>query len=244
MKPFLHLGFIQIPTFYLVLSLAFLAGLYFLSQRIENNKSFERKLAFDLVLVLMIAGFLGGRLFHVLYEKPAYYWQYPLRIFQFWQGGYVYFGGMLSATAAGYLFLKSKKENFLRWADFMTPTASLVYALGRLGCFFEGCCYGKFCDLPWAINQRHPTQLYMSGAEIFTFLFVLQMKSPGKTGKIFYSWLTLHCSLRFMIEFFRDDERGMMWGNVISISQLLSLIILGVCLYLLKNIHSSTSEKK
>lgn len=225
MQPFLNLGFISIPTFYLVLSLSLVISLYFLSLRVEAHKSYDRKTAFDLSIVLMFAGFIGGRLFHVIYEAPTYYLHYPLQIFQFWNGGYVYFGGMLAALAAGYAFLKYKKESFLHWADFMTPSISLMYALGRIGCFFEGCCYGRYCDLPWAINNRHPTQIYMTLAELLTFLVIIKIKPSAKAGRIFYSWLALHSLSRFIIEFYRDDDRGSLLVNFFSISQIISLII-------------------
>ncbi|MBC7459016.1 MAG: prolipoprotein diacylglyceryl transferase, partial [Bdellovibrionaceae bacterium] len=93
MKPFINIGFIHLPTFYLVMSLALLTVLSFLAVQIEKYKNFDRKIAFDLALVIMVFGFIGGRLFHVVYEEPRYYMKFPLQILQFWNGGYVYFGG-------------------------------------------------------------------------------------------------------------------------------------------------------
>lgn len=233
MKPLLSLGFVTIPTFYLVQSLALFLCLFFLSLRVEANKAFERKTAFDLCILIMISGFLGGRLFHVLYEEPAYYWQYPSQILQFWNGGYVYFGGLILALISSFLFLKYKRESFLHWGDFLAPVLSLMYALGRIGCFFEGCCYGKYCDLPWAVQQRHPTQIYMSLLELLTFWIIVRLPLQEKAGRIFFTWLTLHSLARFVIEFFRDDDRGAVFINL-SISQMISLLILGTSFYFLR----------
>ncbi len=233
MKPFIDIGFIHLPTFYLVMSLALLTVLSFLSSRIEKNKNFERKTAFDLALVIMIFGFIGGRLFHVVYEEPSYYIRFPLQIFQFWNGGYVYFGGMLSALIASRVFLNRKGEKFLRWADFMAPVLSLIYALGRLSCLFEGCCYGKACDLPWSINGLHPTQLYMVIAELVVFNIIIKLKMRLE-GQIFFTWLLLHSASRFAIEFYRNDDRGFMLGNFISISQIISILLIGLSLFFLK----------
>lgn len=237
MKPFIDIGFIHLPTFYLVMSLALLTVLSFLSSRIEKNKNFERKTAFDLALVIMIFGFIGGRLFHVIYEEPRYYLRFPLQIFQFWNGGYVYFGGMLSALIASHVFLKRKGEKFLRWADFMAPVLSLIYALGRLACLFEGCCYGKACNLPWSINGLHPTQLYMVIAELVVFTVILNLKMR-REGQIFFTWLMLHSASRFAIEFYRDDDRGFMVENLLSISQIISLLLIGLSLFFLKTDRS------
>lgn len=234
MKPFIDIGFIHLPTFYLVMSIALLMVLSFLSAQIEKNKNFDRKIAFDLALVIMVFGFLGGRLFHVVYEEPRYYMKFPLQIFQFWNGGYVYFGGMLSALIASRFFLNSRGEKFLTWADFMAPVLSLMYGLGRLACFFEGCCYGKTCSLPWAINGLHPTQLYMVIAELVVFNIVLKLKADTE-GKIFFTWLTLHSFSRFVIEFYRNDDRGLMVGNCLSISQIISLVLIVLSIYFLKS---------
>ena len=159
------------------------------------------------------------------------------QIFQFWNGGYVYYGGMLSAMIASLIFLNRKGENFLRWADFMAPALSLMYGLGRLACFFEGCCYGKACTLPWAVNGLHPTQLYMVIAELVVFNIITKLKVEFN-GKIFFIWLMLHSFCRFAIEFYRDDNRGLMLGNILSVSQVISLVLIVLSVYGL-NSHKS-----
>jgi phosphatidylglycerol---prolipoprotein diacylglyceryl transferase len=234
MKPFVDIGFIHLPTFYIIISLALLMTLSYLSRRVESTKGFDRKTAFDLALVIMVFGFIGGRLLHVVYEEPLYYLRYPLQVFQFWNGGYVYFGGMATAMIASLIFLKKRNEDFLLWADFMAPVLSLMYAFGRIACFFEGCCYGKSCSLPWAINGLHPTQLYMVLAELAVFNVITRVQADAK-GKVFFAWIMLHSFCRFVIEFYRNDDRGMMLGNFLSISQIISLALIVLSAYCLSN---------
>ena len=243
MKPFINLGFINIPTFYLIISFSLcLSILWFGHSKHPENKNKENSLTFgyDLLVIILISGFLGARLFHILYEEPEYYLLFPLETIKFWNGGFVYYGGFLGSLVASYLFIKLKKESFLVWADFLTPFLSLTYMLGRLGCFFEGCCYGKSFALPWAIQNQHPTQLYMFFSEllVLSFIIYIEKKKFKKTltdGFVFMMWLILSSTARFIIEFYRADDRGTFISGL-SISQIISALVAIVCglkLYLL-----------
>ncbi len=221
----------QIPTFFLVISLSLTLLLFWLSARLdsENGKKFNRPIAYNLSLLIMVCGFWGARVFHVFYEEFSFYQEYPAQILKFWNGGFVYFGGMTTAFLASFIYLKSKKQDLIKWADFMTPLLSASYALGRVGCFFEGCCYGKTCDLPWAVAGLHPTQLYMAMGEFFILGLILlfEKKKSVYDGFLFFIWILLHSVFRFVFEFFRDDDRG----NAIlglSISQAICLILISM----------------
>lgn len=229
MKPILDFGFLQIPTFYLVISLSLSFLVLLMNLQVNADPKINRKIAFDLVLIIMITGFLGARLTHIFYEEFNFYKTFPLEVLKFWNGGFVYFGGLIASLAGCWFYLNKTKENFFKWADFMTPYVSLAYAFGRMGCFFQGCCYGAFCELPWAIRDRHPTQLYMVTAELIllglVFMFKkFQPKFFEQSGFFFLAWLTGHSACRFVIEFYRDDDRGLMINNL-SFSQLISLFI-------------------
>ncbi len=232
-----------IPTFYLIISLSCSFIIYLLSKKLDANPNFNRNVAFNLVSLLLISGFIGGRILHVIYEEPFYYLSNPLLIFKFWNGGFVYFGGFMTALMTGYLYLKKNNQPFFKWADFLTPYFSLMYVLGRIGCFLEGCCYGRYCEWPWAIDNKHPTQLYMMFTELVLFLFLQKRKKLNPSGKLFLLWILLHCLSRFIIEFFRNDDRGKTLFNLISISQLLSLIFIFIAAYVLnKNLKSSNDK--
>jgi phosphatidylglycerol---prolipoprotein diacylglyceryl transferase len=237
---------LQLPSFFLVISLSLTFLMFWLSARLESEagKKFDRKIAFNLALIIMISGFWGGRLFHVFYEEWAFYKEYPDHILKFWNGGFVYFGGFFTALIAAIIYLKLKKQNFssglsfLSWADFYTPLLSSGYALGRLGCFLEGCCYGQRSDLPWAIDGRHPTQLYMMLGEFFILGLLLLIENYKKTfeGYLFFKWILLHSIFRFIFENLRDDDRG---GFIfsLSVSQIICIGLIintGAALYLAK----------
>ncbi len=236
MKPFINLGFIQIPTFYLIISLSLcLSILWFGHSRHPDHKNPANSPTFgyDLILIILISGFLGARLFHIFYEEPEYYLLFPLETIKFWNGGFVYYGGFLGSLAASYIFIRLKKESFLAWADFLTPFLSLTYMLGRLGCFFEGCCYGKSCVLPWAIRNQHPTQLYMFFSELLILSLIIyvekkQFKKTLTDGFIFMMWLTLSSIARFVVEFYRADDRGTFIAGL-SISQIISALVAIAC---------------
>ncbi len=263
MYPYLKLSEqLLIPTFYLVISLtaSFLALWVVYRARSKNLPVSD---ALDIGLALLVGGFLGARLFHVLYEEPQFYFAHPMEILKLWHGGYVFYGGVFGALALGSLLLwyKQKKlgntgfaSTFWPWADFFAPIVALGYALGRIGCFLNGCCFGHPSSLPWALtfpshshwgmslSSRHPTQLY---AFVWEMLLVGALlwwdrrgskltSSPPIPGQLFLLWLAGHSLGRILMELFRDDFRGpQMLGGILSISSLISLVLLGTALALL-----------
>lgn len=240
MIPVIHLGFLNIPTFFLVISLSLSALLLFLSFRVDQFGK-DRQMAFHIALLLMVGGFVGGRLLHVFYEEWPYYAANPELILYFWNGGFVYYGGFLLAWPLVWGFCYFKKESFLKWADFFTPLLSLSHALGRLGCVLAGCCFGQYCDLPWTVSGRHPTALYLMFGEFLIFLILLFLEKKYSkvkeavaehltgdlAGHLFYKWIFLHALLRYVVEFYRDDFRGVFVHipalGTVSISQALCL---------------------
>ena len=134
MMPVLNIGTLSIPTFFIVISLSLSFLVIYLSYRTEA-RDVDRQAAFDIAIILMVAGFVGGRLMHVFYEEWPYYQKYPIQILYFWQGGYVFFGGFILCAISVYAYCKLKKVDFLQMADFFAPLLSLSHAFGRLGCF-------------------------------------------------------------------------------------------------------------
>lgn len=232
-------------------------GMVFYVHRRAHKHDHSVTTALDLFLYCVFAGAIGARLFHVIYEEPNYYLANPWRVFSFWQGGFVFYGGLISGFFAGWLYLKIVKQSLSLWLDFFTPVLSLGYAIGRWACFLSGCCYGKICDLPWAIGlkqinlenhsavyvYRHPTPLYSSFAELILLYFILRLEKQrtlSKTpGHLFFYWLGLHSLLRLLMEFLRDDHRGDLLGSM-SISSVLSLIFMLVSLFVISRKKSVT----
>ncbi|OFZ30506.1 MAG: hypothetical protein A2622_08890 [Bdellovibrionales bacterium RIFCSPHIGHO2_01_FULL_40_29] len=240
MIPILRIGSLQIPTFFLVISLSLSALLVFLSYRVDQFRR-DRQIAFNLALILMIGGFIGGRLLHVFYEEWLYYAADPKLILYFWNGGFVYYGGFLVAWPTAWIYCRIKKISFSDWANFFTPLISLSHALGRIGCILTGCCFGQFCELPWSVAGRHPTAWYLAIGELIIFAVLMFLEKKSREHKkvaipelLFFKWLFLHALLRYIVEFYRDDFRGRsvpIFGlGSISISQALCLLLMLISL--------------
>lgn len=141
--------------------------------------------------------------------------------FGFWAGGgLVFFGGLLGLL----LYLILYKALFkLSWNSYSSTVKGFIlgHAIGRIGCFLTGCCFGDLCALE--IIDRHPVQIYESMALILIFFVIQRLKYP-----LIFSYLFLYSLTRFILEFFRGDEiRGILVAGF-STSQLISLGLLAI----------------
>ncbi len=239
MLPVVKIFNFEFPTFYFILSLI-VSVLFILAFRQARQRHLDLHHFFNITLILFLGSFVGSRLMHVIYEEPSYYAQNVWRIFYFWQGGFVFYGGFITCFLLGWIYCQRQKISFFEQADFFSPYFALAYAGGRMGCFANGCCYGKACDLPWSIKGRHPAALYAVFLEllIFVFLIFLQRKKT-KVGEIFLSWVVLHSVARIVMEYFRDDDRGAFVLGL-SISTWMSL---GIAIAALLTLQVSQNEK-
>lgn len=213
-----------LPTYFIIVSLALCICALWLVRRAEAAGQL-RNTALDIGLAVMFAGFVGARLFHVLFEEPAYYLAGPMRIFEIWRGGFVWYGGAIAGAAAGAGLIRRRRLSLGLWLDLFAPVIALGYALGRVACVLTGCCYGDVCVLASGYSFRHPTQIYAvvweSGA--LALLLTLERRSrrspqssqspwwsrwPAREGGLFAAWLILHSVGRIMMEAFRADPRG------------------------------------
>lgn len=245
MFPSIPLGTaLNLPTYFLLISVGTILSSYWFIHR-ARTAELEVSTAIDLNLVALIAGFVGARGLHVFFEAPQFYRENPLQTIYVWNGGFVFFGGVIGAFVACVLFCAWKREPFWLWADLAAPTLALAYALGRLACFFQGCCYGKSCDLPWAVDLhgafRHPTQIYASLYESVVLAVLTLISSRVKTpGLLFNIWLLLHAFGRLGMESLRDDPRGdLILG--ISVSSFLALVF---ALFASVNIVSTQLQRR
>lgn len=254
MFPIIHLGSILVPSYYLILSLTFCICIVWAFKRAHRLIPDKVKQTMDLGIIICISGFIGARLGHVFIEAPEFstttniYFQQPLRILYFWEGGFVFYVGALTAFLTTFFYFKIKNisvKEQLQWLDFFTPLIALGYGLGRIACLAAGCCYGKICTLPWGIQlpvvdgwpsliHRHPTQIYASLSElliIFPLVLLLENKKLS-SGKLFFAWLSLHSLSRLVMEHYRDDFRGNFYFGL-SISSIFSLLFLTIAIYYL-----------
>jgi phosphatidylglycerol---prolipoprotein diacylglyceryl transferase len=158
-----------------------------------------------------------------------------------WRGGLAYYGGFVFAVAFAFYYVRKHKLGWWRTADLASPGIMLGLVCGRLGCFLNGCCYGKPTSsfVGVMFPQRpgvhvHPTQLYESAAcfAIFAILYYVVRPRRRAFGDVFAAMLILYGIARSVIEIWRDDDRGVFWG-FISTSQLISIPLIAGGLVLL-----------
>lgn len=235
MYPILNVPVIgNIPIFYLAISLALLLALMFIHGREDRLQLSTAELS-NLNLLLMIGSFLGARLLHILYEEPLHYLKFPMEIFYIWQGGFVFFGGFALAFVLGLTYLrrslKLKTADILKVMDFYALPAALVYAIGRVGCFLNGCCLGMQSSSFLAVGGKIPVQLMTSTLElgIFFVCLVSERKKTLQPGTVFFLWLGLHSLNRIFMETLRVDFRGPVL--LVSLSTWISLGLLAIALH-------------
>ena len=163
-----------------MMALAFLAGLWTATRRARIANVSGETIA-DVTLWLLIGSIVGARFAYV-----TTYWQQEFanqpfsEIFMLQHGGLVYYGGLIGATVAGFVYLTWKKLPVWKIADILTPSIALGSVFGRIGCLLNGCCYGRACDLPWAIHfpinhethgaALHPTEIYDALLNLILYL--------------------------------------------------------------------------
>ena len=240
----INLGMFSIHTYGLFIAIGFLAGML-LARREALRVSLNPEKITDLTFYLLIAAIVGSRLFYV-FTVPEAFLKNPLEIFKIWNGGLVFFGGFIAALATALIFMKKYSLPIWPTCDLLAPSLALGHFFGRLGCFFAGCCYGKQCDLPWAVSFNHPdslaplgvllhpTQLYsaMSNLMIFSILWFWRRRKKFD-GQIFWIYILLYGTLRSLIEQLRDDFRGAAVFDVLSVSQTIGLFLAIVALVML-----------
>ena len=218
----LKIGPLSIKTYGFFVAVGFLAGMNY-ARILARRQSINPEIVLDLSLYIIVSGLIGARIFYVLLNWD-FYKKNLLEIFFIWSGGLVLYGGVIFAFMTSALYVYFKKLNFFVLSDIFAPAFFLGLAIGRIGCFSAGCCYGKPTSLPWGVVftnpdslvapsalglKLHPTQLYES---LFSFLLFLGLNFYYKykkfSGEIFFSSLIFYSIWRFFIEFIRWDDRG------------------------------------
>ncbi len=228
MKPILwNLGPLTVYAWGTMLSLAVILGVIG-ARRLAVRARIEPDRILDLAIWLVIAGLLGARLFYVVFYDPEYFAAHPWAVFYPTQPGLVFYGGLIAGIAAGGLYVYRHKLSFWNLADVITPFLALGYGIVRVGCFLNGCCYGKPTEAPWGVVfpglwdiPRHPTQLYSSGLALLIFGVTLWLFYRRRfTGQVFLAYLMLYAVTRSMVEIFREN---LLVLGPITIAQLVSI---------------------
>ncbi|MBF0302384.1 MAG: prolipoprotein diacylglyceryl transferase [Desulfamplus sp.] len=250
MHPILfQFGNITLYNYGLFVGLGFLAAVAFAGSQAKRYGIIKDEIS-DLFFVILIASILGARILYVIVNFNEFASD-PISVFKIWNGGLVFYGGFIVAVIAAFLFIQKKRLPLGKTADITAPAIALGHAIGRLGCFFAGCCYGDQCDLPWAVIfsdpaslaplhiKLHPTQIYESIANFLLFVVLIILDRRKRTdGIIFWFYIFFYGLLRAFIETFRGDPRGDFISSSLSVSQGIGITmsIVGCCmiLYLLQ----------
>ncbi len=232
MHPILvQIGPITIYSYGVFIAAAFLLSSIFVLRK-ASAFGIPKDDIWDLLLFILIFGMAGSRLLHVLLNI-GYYKENLLEIVMFHKGGLAIHGAIISAVVAAVFVLHKKKLPFWRSGDLIMLYLPLGQAIGRIGCFFNGCCYGR---------DGHPTQIYSSAALILIFaaLQAVYKKLKRFDGDIFLLYFLIYCPTRFSIDFLRGDLMPVFRG--LTTSQLLNIAIFIVALSIY--IFKSTRAKR
>jgi phosphatidylglycerol:prolipoprotein diacylglycerol transferase len=225
----------------LIAILVYVLFSYFLTQKLFINK-----LDFYFFISLnFIFGFIGSKIFY-LFEADTFELTY-LRLLN----GYVLFGGIISMYITTFIYSKVNKFNFFKLFDLLSIANCISFAIGKLSCFYTGCCYGQLTNSTlfyteptyvchyFGIDDAKliPIQLYDSVFLFLLFLFLIKkLFSPHKPGLIFLYFGFSYSIYRFISEIYRGDlERGIIPYSSFSFSQIYSFLfflsILSIAIY-------------
>ena len=174
---------------------------------------------------LMLGVIVGARILHVIsYWKQEFANRPWTEIFMVQHGGLVFYGGFFGAVIVTLIYTNRKKIPVFKFADVLAPSIPLGHAFGRIGCLMTGCCFGKECQLPWAVSYPvghethpsgspalsvHPAQIYESVLNFALYFFLAWLYRRKKfDGQIFAVYLLAYSVLRSIVEAFRADYKA------------------------------------
>ena len=239
-----QLGSFTIHWYGVMIALAFLAGLWTATRRARRENISGEKIA-DLVFWIMLAGMVGARAVYVTTYWDEFAHQPFSEIFMIQHGGLVYYGSLIGAAIAYFIYVRWKKLPGWKVADILAPSIALGNAFGRIGCLLNGCCYGRACSLPWAIRfpednplhppttPVHPTEIYDALLNFALYLGLAWLFRRKKfDGQVFATYLICYAVFRSLVELFRGDYPPDHIHNGLTSAQLVSIPIFVTGLFL------------
>lgn len=249
MHPILFtIGSFPVGTYGVLLAVAALAAVALgrvLAPRVEID---PEKLT-DLFVFSLLGAFVGAKValiigdFGAFSNHPVQFMVENLRSFG------AFYGGFIAGLAVAVYYLRKHRIPFFDAADVTVVCLAMGQAMGRWGCFFAGCCYGKPTDLPWGMvfpavplcengTHIHPWPLYESLADwaIFALLFWLFRRRAFR-GQVFLVYVMTYAVARGLLEFLRGDAiRGLYFGGTVSLSQIVAVVALvsAIAVYLVR----------
>src|SRR5579872_5528776 len=251
MHPILfELGPATIYTYGVLLAAAYLLGLKLAMVRAQA-RGLDSARVLDLGIYIIIAALIGAKLLLLVTDFRTFQAD-PRELLTLARSGGVFYGGLILAVTVALWYIRRVGLPLWTTCDAFAPGIALGHVVGRFGCLFAGCCFGKPTTEPWGITftdpfaaanvgtplgvPLHPTQLYEAGAELIILLVLLwsERKKRPFAGRTFWLYMLLYAISRFIIEFYRGDERGTV--GVFSTSQFISILLaplaIGMLVYL------------
>jgi phosphatidylglycerol:prolipoprotein diacylglycerol transferase len=252
-------GFEFQPTVHvygLLLAAGFLFAVAVAAVRAKSH-GVDARFVMDVGLAIIVSAFLGAKLLFVM----VHFGQLGHVSTGLLTSGGVFYGGFVAAAAASIWLFQQRGLSVWLMTDLFAPSVALGHAIGRLGCFSAGCCYGKSTDAPWGVTftdvyarrvsgvplnvPLHPTQLYEALTEFALFALLLAFAHKKRfDGQMFWGYVAFYSVARFVIEFFRGDmRRGFFLGGTLSTSQLIAAILLLVSCFALATLRRQPCQQ-
>lgn len=249
MLPFIPLFGFKLPMYGLLIAAGVALGV-FVAWRFPCKKGIPRQ---DVLFASCYAGIgamAGAKLLYLAVtlpqillapNPPPFSWGLAQALFT---GGFIFYGGVLGGLLGIFIYCRQYRLGFIRLTEILVPSVPLAHAVGRIGCFCAGCCYGRPMDPPWGLFFREdsfalhgvalfPVQLLECGLNLalFAALFIFSRRERP-AGSVLGFYLVGYGVERFALEFFRYDAiRGVFWG--LSTSQWISLLLAPAGIFLL-----------
>lgn len=236
----LHIGSFPIRYFGIVLALAVLAA-YKLAMKRSSFYQVPRDKVEDILFWVIVGGFIGARVYHVLSSLP-YYLQNPGHIIMVWHGGLSIIGSLLGGLITLYFLSNRNSKTFLSYLDWLAPAVALGQIIGRFADLFNYELFGYPTNLPWRMfvpemfrpdifagsNFFHPLFLYESLGNVLILWILLKIIKPENPGKVFFTYLMSYGILRFLLEFLRIDSvfvGGLRLNALVSVVFIIAALI-------------------
>jgi phosphatidylglycerol---prolipoprotein diacylglyceryl transferase len=238
-----ELGPITVYSYGFMIAVGVVFAVTYLARRGKQEVGLTFDQVNNLFLLIFAAAIVGGKVF-LFFENASFYMENPRRLVT--GAGFVFYGSFLFAVPTMLWYFSKNKLPVYQMLDIMAVVTCLVHMFGRVGCFLAGCCYGKPTDGFWGViftdpacqanplnTPLVPTQLLEAGYILVVMVVLLVIRERKQfQGQLFLLYLMAYAAGRFVLEYFRGDEiRGFVIDHVISHSQLVALLIIGVSAY-------------
>ena len=243
-------GPVTVYTYGVLLAAAYLVGLQLAIVR-ARKRELDPARVMDLGIYIIISALVGAKLLLLATDFRTFR-NNPAELLNLAREAGVFYGGLIAAVAVALMYIRRAGLPLWTTCDVFAPGIALGHAVGRFGCLFAGCCFGRETTVPWAITftdpfaaanagtplnrPLHPTQLYEAAAELAILAILLGTERKGRpfAGRTFWLYMLLYAVSRFVIEFYRGDERGSV--GALSTSQFISVVLaplaIGMLVYL------------